>query len=339
MKERITIREVAQEANVSIATVSKALNNVDVVTPKTKEKVLTAAKTLHYTPNLFGKTLKAKHTNMIGFYTHTIIGPYFSTLIEAIVKEAEQHHYGVNVIISSDKKVLSSHLLGNMVDGFIGFEDLIDDEALGTIQSEGIKAVFMDREIEDQSISSVVFSSRKAGKLATQYLIEKGHQKIGFLPGHPGVYDSDERYLGFEETMKEAGLTINEQWIIPGLFEEKASFNNMTQYLNMQEKNSWPTAWIAGNDLSAIGVIKAIEGLAMSVPEDFSVVGFDDIELLRYFKPKISTIRNPIREQGRQAVIELLHLIDNQKTGENKSLDCQLIAGETAKELRNKHES
>lgn len=329
MKERVTIREVAKEASVSIATVSKALNGVDVVTPQTKARVIAAAKKLHYTPNLLGKNLKAKKTKMIGFYTHTIIGPYFSTLIEAIVEEAEKRQYGVNVIISSDKQVLTSHLLGNMVDGFIGFEDLIDDEALNTIRSEGINAVFMDRQIKDQSISSIVFASRKAGRLAAEDLIAKGHKKIGFLPGYPDVYDSDERYLGYKEAIQAANLTVNAEWIISGLFEEKASFENINHYLKTTEKKNWPTAWIAGNDLSAIGVIKAIEANNLSVPTDFSVIGFDDIELLRYFKPRVTTVQNPIRTQGKKAVTELLALIDDIKDGENKILDCHLISGET----------
>lgn len=330
MKERVTIREVAHEANVSIATVSKALNDVDVVTPKTKAKVIEAAKKLHYTPNLMGKNLKIKKTRMIGFYTHTIIGPYFSTLIESIVEEAEKHQYGVNVIISSDKQALTSHLLGNMVDGFIGFEDLIDEEALSTIRSERVNAVFMDRQIKDKSISSIVFASRKAGRIAAEHLLKKGHQRIGFLPGHSGVYDSDERYLGFKEVMTSKGFYVNKEWIIPGLFEEKTSFENVDHFLKTNQKDSWPTAWIAGNDLSAIGAIKAIEKNGLSVPSDFSVIGFDNIELLRYFKPQITTIQNPIREQGKQAVNELLALIDHQKNGESKILDCRLITGDTA---------
>lgn len=329
MKERVTIREVAKAANVSIATVSKALNGIDVVTPQTKARVVAAAKQLHYTPNLMGKNLKAKKTNMIGFYTHTIIGPYFSTLIEAIVAEAEKQHYGVNVMISSDKQVLTSHLLGNMVDGFIGFEDLIDEEALSTIRSEKIKAVFMDRQIKDQSISSIVFASRKGGQLATQHLIQAGHRKIGFLPGHVGVYDSDERYLGYQETMAAAGLQVKADWIIPGLFEEKASFDHIDHYLKTTDRKTWPTAWIAGNDLSAIGVMKAIEVNRLKVPQDFSVIGFDDIELLHYFKPRLTTIRNPIGLQGTKAVRELLALITGENKGDNHILDCHLIKGET----------
>ncbi|MBS5961554.1 MAG: LacI family DNA-binding transcriptional regulator [Enterococcus gallinarum] len=333
MKERVTTREVAREANVSIATVSKALNGLDVVTPKTIERVTEAAKKLHYTPNLMGKQLKTKTTKMIGLYTHTITGPYFNTLIEAIVEEAGNYQYGVNVLISSDKQILSSHLLGNMVDGFIGFEELIDEESLSTIRAEGVKAVFVDRKINDGSISSVVFDSQKAGRIAAQHLIENGHTKLGFLPGHPNVYDSDERYLGFQEVMAEHQLPINPDWTITGLFEEKESYENIKNYLLTTPRDKWPTAWIAGNDLSAIGVIKAIDELGMSVPEDFSVIGFDDIELLGYFKPSVTTIQNPIQEQGKQAVIELMKLINNQKKGESKTLDCQLVVRETTKRL------
>ncbi|MGM0126078.1 hypothetical protein IGI37_003479 [Enterococcus sp. AZ194] len=332
MKERVTIREVAREANVSIATVSKALNGLDVVTPKTIEKVTEAAKKLHYTPNLMGKQLKTKTTKMIGLYTHTITGPYFNTLIEAIVKEAANHEYGVNVVISSDKQVLTSHLLGNMVDGFIGFEELIDDESLSTIRAEGINAVFVDRKIKDESISSVVFDSRKAGRIATQHLVDAGHKKIGFLPGHPHVYDSDKRYAGFKEIMSENKLPVKSEWLVEGLFEEKASYVAIKNYLLTTPKTEWPTAWLAGNDLSAIGVIKAIEELDLHVPQDFSVIGFDDIELLGYFRPYITTVQNPIEEQGRLAVIELLKLINNQKKGENKTLDCQLVLRETTEQ-------
>lgn len=329
MNERVTIRDVAKEANVSIATVSKALNGVDVVRPMTKEKVFQAAKKLHYVPNLLGKQLKTKRTKMIGFYTHTIIGPYFSSLIEAIAEEAEHLGYGVSVIISSDKQVLRSHLLGNMVDGFIGFESLIDDEDLAIIRGEHINAVFMDRQIKDFSISSIVFDSRKAGRWATEFLIAKGHEKIGFLPGHPGVYDSDERYRGFQEMMAEHHLPVNPDWVISGLFEEQASYCNILNYLQTTPKSCWPSALIAGNDLSAIGAIQAAQKMGLRVPEDLSVIGFDDIDLLRYFEPKVTTVQNPIKEQGRQAVIELLQLIDGVKEGENHILPGELVIRET----------
>lgn len=329
MNERVTIRDVAKEANVSIATVSKALNGVDVVRPMTKEKVLQAAKKLHYVPNLLGKQLKTKRTKMIGFYTHTIVGPYFSSLIEAIAEEAEHLGYGVSVIISSDKQVLRSHLLGNMVDGFIGFESLIDDEDLAIIRDEHINAVFMDRQIKNHSISSIVFDSRKAGRWAAELLIAKGHKKIGFLPGHPGVYDSDERYRGFQEMMAEHHLAVNPDWVISGLFEEQASYCNVLRYLQTTPKKFWPSALIAGNDLSAIGTIHAAQEIGLRVPEDLSVIGFDDIDLLRYFEPKITTIQNPIKEQGRQAVIELLQLIAGVKEGENHILPGELVIRET----------
>lgn len=329
MNERVTIRDVAKEANVSIATVSKALNGVDVVRPMTKEKVLQAAKKLHYVPNLLGKQLKTKRTKMIGFYTHTIVGPYFSSLIEAIAEEAEHLGYGVSVIISSDKQVLRSHLLGNMVDGFIGFESLIDDEDLAIIRGEHINAVFMDRQIKDHSISSIVFDSRKAGRWAAEFLIAKGHEKIGFLPGHSGVYDSDERYRGFQEMMAEHHLAVNPDWVISGLFEEQASYCNVLRYLQTTPKKFWPSALIAGNDLSAIGTIHAAQEVGLRVPEDLSVIGFDDIDLLRYFEPKITTIQNPIKEQGRQAVIELLQLIAGVKEGENHILPGELVIRET----------
>lgn len=171
MKNRVTIHDVAKEAGVSIATVSKALNDINVVKPATKARVLEAAKRLHYVPNVMGKQLKSGETKMLGFYTNTISGPYFSPLVEAIAKEAEKLGYGVNVFITSDKQVIINSIMGNVVDGIIGFEDLIDEQDIAAIEHEQISAVFIDRKTTRKTVGSVVFDSFTTGEKATNYLL------------------------------------------------------------------------------------------------------------------------------------------------------------------------
>ncbi len=286
MNTRTTIRDVAKEANVSIATVSKALNGVDVVKASTKAKVIAAAKNLHYVPNLMGKELKKSRTKRIGFYTTSITGPYFSVLIESIAREVEKHGYALNVFISMEKEVVLTSILGGAVDGFIGFEDMLDQEDLEIIRNESVNAVFID-----------------------------------------GVYDSDERFKGYQQALRKAHIPLKPHYLIEGRFEENFAYQSTEKFLHKQK--DLPTAFLAGNDLSAIGVTKAIEHAGYHVPNDFSVVGFDGIELLKYFRPSLTTIVNPIKEQGELATQHLVKLINGDVSGKSFVLNGRLVEGES----------
>lgn len=331
MSTRTTIRDVAKEANVSIATVSKALNGVDVVKASTKAKVLAAAKHLHYVPNLMGKELKTNQTKRIGFYTTSITGPYFSVLIESIAREAEKHGYALNVFISMDKEVVLTSILGGAVDGFVGFEDMLDHEDLETIRNEAINAVFIDRNIQDHTFGSVVFDSKESAEYATSYLIAKGHREIVFVKGFDGVYDSDERLKGYQQALKKAQIPFKSNYLLEGRFEEHFAYQSTKKFLDKQK--DFPSAFLAGNDLSAIGVTKAIEQAGYHVPNDFSVVGFDGIELLKYFRPSLTTIDNPIKEQGELATQHLLSLIKGEVLGKAFVLKGRLIEAESVKQF------
>ena len=335
MKNRVTIHDVAKETGVSIATVSKALNDINVVKPATKARVLEAAKRLHYVPNVMGKQLKSGETKMLGFYTNTISGPYFSPLVEAIAKEAEKLGYGVNVFITSDKQVIINSIMGNVVDGIIRFEDLIDEQDIAAIEHEQISAVFIDRKTTRKTVGSVVFDSFTTGEKATNYLLSQGHKRIAFVSGFQGVYDSDERFAGYCKALKLAGIPLEKELLLEGKFEEKAAFQAVENFLT-QQKNNWPTAFLAGNDLSAIGIVKGLKALNYKVPQDFSVMGFDGIDLLEYFEPKLTTIKNPIEEQGRLAVHHLVDLIDNKTQGKSFELKGRLVEGKSVKKCERK---
>lgn len=335
MKNRTTIRDVAKEANVSIATVSKALNGVDVVKPTTKKRILETAEKLHYVPNLMGKQLKSGQTKMLGFYTNTISGPYFSPLIESVAKEAERLGYGINVFITTDKQVIQNSIMGNMVDGIIGFEDLIDEQELEAMKREKIKAVFIDRRTEGETIGSVVFDSFKNGQTATEYLLSKGHRRIAFILGFEGVYDSDERFLGYQKALAEAGIALDQSLILRGKFEEDAAYQAVQEFL-LKFPEHQPSAFLAGNDLSAIGAIKGLRDLGYRVPEDFSVIGFDGIDLLEYFEPRLTTIKNPINQQGELAVRHLIDLIQGKQSGCSFELSGKLIEGQSVLDYNGK---
>lgn len=330
--QRVTIRDVAREANVSIATVSKALNGVDVVRPITKEKIILAAEKLNYVPNIMGKQLKAHKTGMMGFYTTSIGGPYFNVLVDAIAKESEKKGYSLNVLVSSNKKVVMNNVLGGMVDGIISFEDMIGSDELEILKKEKIKAVFIDRNIESETIGSVVFDSYQAAKKSTENLLMLGHTAIAFLTGIEGNYDSDERFFGYRDALLQAGIQVKSEWLISGYFEEEAAYEAMKNFFNRPHKIV-PTAFVAGNDVSAIGAVKALKELNYRIPEDFSITSFDGIDLLNYFSPSITTVKNPIYEQGKLAVNHLVDLINDQTQGKSFILEGKLLVRESVRKL------
>lgn len=321
---KITIKDVAKEAGVSIATVSKALNDVDVVKPETKKRVLDAVKNLYYIPNLMGKQLKSGQTKLLGFYTTSVSGPYFNVLVESIAREAERHGYGINVFVSTDKQVVLNSIMGNLVDGIIGFEDLITEEDLQAMKRENIKAVFVDRNIEAEFIGSVVFDSYQKGYEATEHLLRLGHTNIAYIAGYDGVFDNEERKRGYQQALADHGVAYDPDNILHGLFEEEGSYNAVRTFMR-QRWQDHPTAFLAGNDLSAIGAIKALKVLGLEVPQDISIVGFDDIELLEYFTPQLTTVHNPIARQGTLAVEHLLELINEEQPGHSYELSGELI--------------
>lgn len=329
---KVSIREVAKEAGVSISTVSKALNDVDVVTPLTKQKVLAAAEKLNYVPNMIGKQLKLGQTNVIGFYTRSIEAPYFSSVADVIAREVGKQGYNLNIFMSSNKQFVMNNILGNVVDGIIGFEELLTEEDLRTLQKRNVKAVFIDRNIKSETMGSVVFNSRQAARQMTDYLIDQGHKQIGFIRSHEGVYDSEERLKGYELAMQAAGLSIKPEDILRGNFSEPDTFQVVMDYV--QTKPQLPTAFIAGNDLSAIGAIKAFKRFGYQVPEDVSVTGFDNIAVLEYFTPGLTTFDNPIELQGKTAVAHLIDLMAGQSKGEVFELAGEMVIRNSTRNLK-----
>jgi LacI family purine nucleotide synthesis repressor len=276
---RVTIRDVAREAGVSISTVSNALNNVDVLNPETKSHVLEVAKRLNYVPNLNGKLLKSGKTKMLGFFTTSVAGPYFYTLVESMARECDRLGYGLNVVLTKDKQVIMGHILGGRVDGAVIFEELrISDKDIAVMEKNKIKAVFLDRIVQNETMGSIVFDSYESGYKATKYLIGLGHRKIAYISGVDTMFDSVQRKLGYLEALREHRFPIDDDYILQGYFEEEGSYNAVKSFLH-QHPDKVPDAFLAGNDLSAIGCIRALKSQGYEVPQDISVVGFDDIDI------------------------------------------------------------
>ncbi|ASA23239.1 LacI family DNA-binding transcriptional regulator [Paenibacillus donghaensis] len=322
---KITIKDVAREAGVSISTVSNALNNVDVLNPETKAHVLQVAKRLNYVPNLNGKQLKSGKTKMLGFFTTSVSGPYFYKLVEAMANECDRLGYGLNVFVTKDKQVVMSNILGRRVDGVIIYEEFrIDEKDIMAMKKEKIKAVFLDRILENETMGSVIFDSHESAYEATKYLIGLGHKKIAYISGVDTMFDSVERQAGYQAALRQYELPVSEDYILQGYFEEGSTYNAVKSFLHHQP-GRLPDAFLAGNDLSAMGCIQALRSRGFEVPGDVSVMGFDDIDIAQYYTPSLTTVRNQIARQGILAIGQLVRMIQKKDQGQVQKLAGELI--------------
>ena len=323
--KKITIKDVAKAAGVSISTVSNALNGSDLVNEDTRGRILAIAEKMNYIPNLNGRYLKSGRTKTLAFVTSSVRGMYFSMLADAMYRECDRLGYALNILVTRDKSVIMSNILGSSFDGIFIFEgERIGDPELELIEKNNINTVLLDRNYVSGHIGCVVFDSYKVGYEAARYLINLGHKTIYFIEAAGDVYDSMERKRGYINAMHDYNIEFREEFVIFGMFEELFTYNAVISLLRLGDRNL-PDAFIAGNDLSAIGCMKALQSLGYHVPDDVSVVGFDDIEIAEYIKPSLTTVRNPIDTQGTTAVRLMTRMLNDNSKGKAEILTGKLI--------------
>lgn len=322
---KVTIKDVAKEAGVSISTVSNALNGVDVLNPETKSHILDVAKRLNYVPNINGKLLKSGKSKMLGFFTTSVSGPYFYTLVETMSRECDRHGYGLNIFVTKDKQVIMSNILGGRVDGVIVYEEMrVNENDIAVMEQNRVKAMFLDREIQSESMGSIIFDSYVDAYEATKYLISLGHKKIAYISGVETMFDSEQRKAGYLDALRDYNLPHDEDYILQGYFEEESSYGAVKSFVNVHA-GKLPDAFLAGNDLSAIGAMRALKSLGYDIPGDVSVVGFDDIDIAQYFTPPLTTVRNQIARQGMLVVNDLIRMIEKDEQGRHEKLPGELV--------------
>lgn len=325
---KVTIKDVAREAGVSISTVSNALNNVDVLHPYTKKHILEVAEKLHYVPNLNGRNLKSQATKVIGLFITSLTGSYHGMLADSIYHSCQSYDYELNVFISDKVDNAMINILGHRVDGAIIMNKYIKEREIELLSENDIPVVFIDRKEKGKYFSSVIFDPYHEGELAGKYLLELGHTTFAYISGIKNNFDSIERLRGFQNVLKESGITLSEDYILCGEFERNAAYNSVSKFV--ESGKPLPEAIFASNDLSAIGTIEALLDKGIKVPEQISVIGCDDIEIAQYVRPAITTIRTSFEEQGSIAVDYLMKLIKNEETGKIKVLQGRIITRESA---------
>lgn len=326
---KITIKDVAREAGVSISTVSNALNNVDVLNADTKKHILEVAARLNYVPNLNGRNLKATATKAIGLFVSSMKGDFYGALADSMYWELQKNGYELYVYITNKNETILSNVYGRRIDGAVILYEGVKKEAEEALLNSDIPILFLDREIMGNKVSSLVFDSYRMGELAGEYLISKGYKSFGHIYGVTNNYDSMQRYSGFVHALKLQGYSLQQEhnWI--GGFNREQSYKVIKEYLD--NGGVLPEAIFAANDLSAIGCMEALKEKGIKIPKDVGLVGCDGIELSELVHPSLTTVALSFENMGILAARNMLNLILNNESGNIEKLSGRIIERHSTK--------
>ena len=300
----VTIRDVARVAQVSVTTVSHALSSKRPVSPETAERIRAAIEHLGYVPHSGARSLQRGRADMIGLVVPDVSDPFFGALAVSVERSADAVDLGVVLsrsISPAERDARYFNLLrSRSIDGliYVAGEARVDDRLVELAARHPI--VLADESIRGlEDIPLVAADHFQGGRLVAKHLHGLGHRRVAVLTGPTGLWSADERVSGFRSVFEDAV-------VVPGDFTEEVAYHRTAKLLGSAEP---PTAIFASNDVSAFGVIDAARDRGLQVPDDRSVVGFDDIPLSRRLSPPLTTVRQPVEEIGRTAVSTLTALI------------------------------
>ncbi|CAK1832180.1 DNA-binding transcriptional dual regulator GalR [Vibrio crassostreae] len=298
-----TIKDVAKEAGVSIATTSRVINNA----PHTSETAISAVKAamekLGYRPNANARALVSKSSNAIGVLVNDVSAPFFGSMIKAIdtvaseqekqlligsgYHDATKERNAINLLINSRCESLVVHSKG------------ISDDELVKLANEVPGLVLINRIVPDIENRCIALDNRRGSYIATEYLIKNGHKHIGYICSSHNIEDAHDRLAGYLDALKDNGIEPSDEYIEYGEPDELGGEQAM---VNLMAKNTDITAIATYNDYMAAGCLALLQENGIRIPEDMSVIGFDDGHIARFIYPRLTTIRYPIQVMANQAV-------------------------------------
>ncbi|CAH1216304.1 Catabolite control protein A [Paenibacillus plantiphilus] len=343
----VTIKDIAKVANVSTATVSYVLNGRGNISEETKKKVMDIVRELNYKPNSIAKSLKINKTSTIGVIVEDITVFNSPEIIDGINESAEQNGFG---IILSNLRI--NKRIGNDFENFDKCRGAIED-AVNDLLSKQVDGILYlgvhPRDVKglidtkkpivyiycystDDADYSVNYDDEQAAYEAASYLIGQGHERIATISGLIGSAPALARFNGYYKAVMENHLTFEPSYIKTGNWQYDSGYELAKELLSLESR---PTAIMAMNDLMAGGVLDACRDMGIKVPEEVSVIGFDNREFSFYYTPKLTTVDLPLRQMGKKSIDVIVDLIHGNSVEERKyKLDCQLIVRNTVARLQ-----
>ena len=317
-----TMKDIAKLAGVSTSTVSHVINKTRFVSEEISERVNNAAKELnYYAPSALARSLKVNRTKTIGMLVTTSTNPFFGEVVKGVERSCYQKGYSLilcNTEGDNERMRESINtLLQKRVDGLILMCSSLEGERIDVFERyPDIPVVVMDWGPMLFTSDKIQDNSLRGGYLAAKYLIDCGHKEVGCITGPLIKHQAQMRYEGYKRAMLETELEFNANWIVESDFECEGGYQ---AFKKMVERGPLPSSIFVSNDMMAMGVINAANELGIQIPEQLSIIGYDDIHIAKFMSPSLTTIHQPKYRLGQAAVETLLRKLDD------KSDEAQVV--------------
>ena len=301
--QKVKLEDIARQAGVSVMTVSRVLNNHAHVNVDTRTRVLKTTSEMGYVPHASARALASGKTHMLGLVVGALQTEYIYEIMRGVSDETRDQGNNLVLVTSGQNQEQElkqiSHLMGGLVDGIMLILPREAGPYLEALSRQDLPIILIDHRSLSDRLPSVRANNLEGMKEATRYLIQLGHRRIGYIKGIADQGTTIERLIGYQQALKDAGLEEDVDLIRQGDYEQPSGVRCTYE---LMELPSPPTAIIASNDQMASGVLSAAHELNLSIPDDLSVIGFDDIPSSAHLIPPLTTVHQPMYEMGREAV-------------------------------------
>lgn len=313
--DSVTIYEVAREAGVSTATVSRVINDRRHVREATRQRVELAMQRLGYVANRQARGLAGGRSRVIGLLVYELGSSYFNQLVRGIDAAAQSSGYDLMLYTTHARRETeaqhAAELASGPVDGLIFVLAVDIDNYVHRLRSQGVPFVLLDHDRDVPGTTFITAANRSGTRDAIEHLIELGHRRIGFITGTPGTSPARERLAGYRDALRAADIGLDPALVVEGDFLESRGHQATQALLALEAR---PTAIFTSADTAAFGALRACREAGLKVPRDISIVGFDDIPETSLVTPPLTTVRQPLQEMGSTAVRLLRRLMDEPET-------------------------
>ena len=338
-EKRTTIKDVAEFAGVTPAVVSRVFNNDETLNIKdeTRLSVKKAIKALNYVPNSVARSLRTQTSSTIGVLISDITNPFFTEVIKGVQSAAFDAGYTVMLCDTTDnseeEKKHIEKLRSQSVDGVILGSVYVEDDVVNLLEKLDLKYVMVNRGASNSKAPYVKSEDIEGIADVVNYLIKMGHKKIGYLSGPLYADTAIRRLSGYRRALLEANVPYNSKYIVETMFDEQSGYTACKELLEYPDR---PTAICAANDMSAIGAVRAIREAGLSIPEDISITGFNDIWVSSKLTPALTTVHCGMYEMGRKAFELLLDIIKGANVLDHKCMmPTSLVIRDSVKNINN----
>ncbi len=332
MRRSVSIEDIAQAAGVSHATVSRALRDSAQISPPVRELVQRLAQEMGYTPNAVAQSLKGQRTHTVGLVVTSISDPFYGRLARGVDEGARAANMDVFLGVSGnspdEEMAVIESFQRRRVEGIITASSRLSDEQLGRLAEAGTPVVLVNRQSEgaQSPLPSVQVDNYGGAVLAVRHLIGLGHHAIAYLGAANRPVANRERQRGYRHAMNEAGLPAREAWVRTAALDRRSYSDDVEdgQRLMAEALKEGVTAAFCFNDMHAVGALMACCEAGAAVPEDVSIVGFDDVDIARYVSPPLTTVHQPKLRLGQIAIEMLLRMMADERV-EDECVGVELV--------------